>query len=132
MQSPVHTADPAEPLEIAARRMRELKIGCLPVIAGGRISGIVTGIDILEALIRLCGADRPSSRLELRLGRSSGELAELARRLAERKIELHSILSHPDPPDSVRTVLRIGSMASREIATELREDGFDVIWPAAQ
>jgi len=131
MHSPVHTADPAEPLEIAARRMRELKIGCLPVLDGDRLTGIVTGIDILEALVRLCCADRPSSRLEVRLGRSSRELAQLAQHLAERGIDGHSILSHPDREDSVRTVLRIGSIEPRGLAAELRADGFDVIWPAA-
>src|SRR5512135_236718 len=43
------TAGPLDPVEDAARVMRELKIGCLPVEDGGELVGIVTGIDLLDA-----------------------------------------------------------------------------------
>jgi len=79
MTRPVHTAQPLDPIETAARTMRELKIGCLPVVEGGDLLGIVTGIDILDALLKLTGVGRPAGRLEVRLASRPGELARLTR-----------------------------------------------------
>ena len=61
------TASPLDAVEDAARLMRELKIGCLPVIDGDQLLGIVTGIDLLDALLKLTGVDKPSSRIEVEL-----------------------------------------------------------------
>src|SRR5450759_5730014 len=69
------TADASDPVEDAARTMRERKIGCLPVMDDGRLIGIVTGLDLLDALMRLTGVDKPSGRLEVRLPDHPGELA---------------------------------------------------------
>ena len=59
------TADADDAVEDAARVMRERKIGCLPVVDDGRVIGIITGIDLLDALIRMTGVDKPSGRLEV-------------------------------------------------------------------
>lgn len=42
--------------------MRERKIGCLPVLEDEALVGIVTGIDLLDALLRLTGVTEPSGR----------------------------------------------------------------------
>jgi acetoin utilization protein AcuB len=123
------TADPFDPVEDAARVMREQKIGCLPVVEEGRLIGIVTGLDLLDALIRMTGVDKPSGRLEVRLPDQPGELSRLAAFLSQRGLNIHSILSYPEGASSVRTVLRIGSMETRLLAPELRKAGFEVLWP---
>lgn len=123
------TADPSDPVEDAARVMREQKIGCLPVLESGRLIGIVTGLDLLDALIRMTGVDKPSGRLEVRLPDRPGELSRLADFLGQRGLNIHSILSYPDRGASVRTVLRIGSIETRLLAPDLRKAGFDVLWP---
>lgn len=123
------TAGPSDPIEDAARVMREEKIGCLPVMEGGRLVGIITNIDLLDALMRMTGVDKPSGRLEARLADRPGEIARLIRLLAERNLSVRSILTYPDSADSVRIVLRIGSIEVRRIAQELRGAGFDVLWP---
>ncbi|HUM00651.1 MAG TPA: CBS and ACT domain-containing protein [Thermoanaerobaculia bacterium] len=123
------TADPSDPIEDAARIMREKKIGCLPVLDGARLIGIVTGLDLLDALIRMTGVDKPSGRLEVRLPDRPGELARLAGFLGDRELNVHSILSYPEGPSAVRTVLRIGSIETGLLAQELRQIGFEVLWP---
>lgn len=122
------TADPSDPVEDAAFRMRERKIGCLPVMEDGRVIGIITGIDLLDALLRMTGVGRPSGRMEIRLPDQPGELARLTSFLSHRDINIHSILSHPEGK-SLRTVLRVGSIETRALAHDLRKDGFDVVWP---
>ena len=127
------TADPSDPIEDAAFRMRERKIGCLPVMEDGAVAGIITGIDLLDALLRMTGVDKPSGRLEIRLPDQPGELARLTSFLSHRDVNIHSILSHPHShPDGhwLRTVLRVGSIETRALAHDLRQDGFEVVWPA--
>ena len=123
------TVDASDPVEDAARTMRERKIGCLPVLSDGRVIGIITGLDLLDALISMTGADKPSGRLEVRLPDHPGELARLAGFFGQRDLNVHSILTYPEGPEAVRTVLRVGSIETRLLARDLRRAGFDVLWP---
>lgn len=58
MTSPVVTARASEPAETAAIRMREHKIGALPVVDGDALIGIVTTDDMLGALVQMLKAQR--------------------------------------------------------------------------
>jgi len=129
MSGPPFTADPLDPVEDAARVMRERKIGCLPVMDGANLVGILTGMDLLDALMLLTGVTRPSSRLEVALADRPGELARLTAFLASRNLNIHSILTYPGPGESVRAVLRVDSNQTRPLAEALRTDGFDILWP---
>lgn len=123
------TAEASDPVEDAARRMRERKIGCLPVLEDGRLIGIITGVDLLDALLRMTGVDKPAGRLEVRLADHPGELARLTAFLSHRGLNVHSILTYPDGTESTRTVLRVGSIETRTLAQDLRRDEFEVLWP---
>jgi len=129
MSRPPETADPGDPVEDAARTMRQKKIGCLPVVEEGRVVGIITGLDLLDALLRMTGVDKPSGRLEVRLADRPGELGRLAGYFGAQGLNVHSILTHPDGAGRVRAVLRIGSIETRLLAEELRRSQFDVVWP---
>jgi acetoin utilization protein AcuB len=130
MAHPPKTAHPLDPVEDAARTMRALKIGCLPVVDGDRLVGIVTGIDLLDALLRLTGVDKATGRLELRLADRPGGLARLTALIAERQLNIHSILTYPEGAGLVRAVLRVNTLETRPLAEALRGAGFDVVWPA--
>ena len=130
MATPPKTAHPLDPVEDAARTMRVLKIGCLPVLDGERLVGIVTGIDLLDALLRLTGVDKPSGRLELRLPDKPGEVARLTALIAGRQLNIHSLLTYPEGAGSMRMVLRVNTLETRPLAEALRGAGFEVVWPA--
>ncbi len=129
MSHPVQTAHPSDPIEIATRTMRELKIGCMPVVEDTSLVGIVTGMDLLDALLRLTGVHQPSGRLDVRLPDRSGELARLTALIAERKVNIHSILTYPDKNHKIRLVLRVGTIEMKMLAEALCNAGFEVIWP---
>jgi acetoin utilization protein AcuB len=129
MSHPVQTTHPSDPIEIAASIMRELKIGCLPVVEEMKLIGIVTGMDMLDALLVLTGIHRPSGRLDVRLPDRSGELARLTALLAEHKINIHSILSYPDKDRKIRVVLRVGTIEMKVLAESICNAGFEVVWP---
>jgi acetoin utilization protein AcuB len=133
MRKSLYTANPADPVEEAARLMREKKIGCLPVTDDDdRLVGIITGLDLLDALMRMTGADKPSGRLEVSLPDRPGELARLAGFISHRGLNIHSILTYPEGADRIRAVLRISSIEVRFLAQELRREDFDVPWPPAK
>ena len=129
MSHPVNTISPNDPVERATQIMRELKIGCLPAVEEDHIVGIVTVTDLLDALLILTGVHRPSGRLDVRLSDKPGELARLTALIAERRLNIHSILTYPDRESKVRVVLRIGTIEVKLLAEVICNAGFEVIWP---
>ncbi len=49
------TVTPETSLAMAARELRRQRIGALPVLQGGRLVGLLTRSDLLDALVRLLG-----------------------------------------------------------------------------
>ncbi len=129
MSRPVQTVSAHDPIESALQFMRELKIGCLPVLDNNELVGIITGADILDAMLLLTGTHRPSGRLDIRLEDKTGELARLTSLLSERKINILSILSYVENGGKTRLVLRINTIEMRNLAEILCKSGFAVLWP---
>lgn len=140
------TAGPLDPVEEAARLLRAKRIGCLPVLEGNDLVGIVTVTDLLDAITRLTGLQKPGGRLAVSLPDEPGQLARLTSRVAEDGIDIRSVLSYyEDPVDSgpedtpdvenedlasrLRVILRLDTINVRPLASALREEGFDVVWP---
>ena len=129
MSHPVKITHPSDPIESATQLMREMKIGCLPVIETTKLVGIITNTDLLDALLLLTGINRPSGRLEVRLPDRSGELARLTNLIAQRNVNINSILTYPEKDKNIRLVLRVGTMEIKALAEALCGSGFKVIWP---
>jgi acetoin utilization protein AcuB len=51
MSAPVVTVGSSDDLEVAARLMREGKIGSLPVVEQGQLAGIITETDVLRRIV---------------------------------------------------------------------------------
>ena len=71
------------PLEEAALVMAEHKIGCLPVVRGQRLVGIITETDLFNLFTEQLGARSTGVRLTLTIEDAKGELARLGGRIAE-------------------------------------------------
>jgi len=78
MANEVISALPDDPIEQAANTMRERRIGCLPVVEGGELVGIITASDVMKALVYLVGANEPGSRMEVAVPDRPGSLAGAA------------------------------------------------------
>ena len=135
-ENPV-TAGPVDPIEEAARIMRSKKIGCLPVLDGDNLVGIVTVTNLLDAVIRLTGLEKPGGRLAVSLPDEPGQLAQLTMRIADAGFDIRSVLSYYEdetadddlPASHLCVILRLDTINVRSIAQTLRDEGFDVIWP---
>lgn len=71
------------PLEEAALVMAEHKIGCLPVVRGQRLVGIITETDLFNIFTEQLGARKTGVRLTLLIRDVKGELSRIAGRIAE-------------------------------------------------
>lgn len=57
MSVSVEIAAADEPVQDACRRLRDLRIGCLPVLQAGRIAGVLSESDLLKLYVRTCDFD---------------------------------------------------------------------------
>lgn len=129
------TARPEDPIEDAAMAMYERKIGCLPVVDGEDLVGIVTSSDVLRALVRLVGAHKPGSRLEVALPGRSGSLAEVTGIIRDRGVNVVSVLAsseHEDEEGERVAVLRVGTIDPKEVVEALSAAGYRILWPPAE
>lgn len=129
MAAPVITTHPLDPVEESAKVLRQYKIGAMPVIAEGKLVGIVTGIDFLEALVRMTGVYEAATRLEVEVENRPGELAALAHTIARLGYNISSVLTTSRDPEIVTFVLRVDTISGRKLAQELKTAGFSVVWP---
>jgi acetoin utilization protein AcuB len=136
MRRPVITVSPETPVEYAARLMADNAIGCLPVVADeerGRLVGIITESDLFHALVRLVGAQEPSTRLRLML--HSGDPAELARALlviARYEGRLAGLLAEPvDAQGHWPVTLRVRTIYPEPMLRDLAAEHIQVERPEA-
>lgn len=83
MLKDVLTISEDTPIEKAARIMLERKIGCLPVVRGKRLVGIITDIDLMRMMVELLGAREPGVRITLHIPDREGELAKVTNVIAQ-------------------------------------------------
>lgn len=126
VQTPV-TVTPDYPVEEAALLMREHKIGSLPVLESGRLVGIITQTDLLEALVRFFGLHHPGARVVVETSHRSGALAEITGVIHERRIPILGIACLNQEEDRVQTVLRLDTTNPAPVVTALVEKGLRVV-----
>lgn len=73
MQAHVYTISPDAPVQQAAKFMAERKIGCLPVVAEGKLVGIITASDLLRIVAELKADDLGGKK-----GRGEGSREDFA------------------------------------------------------
>jgi acetoin utilization protein AcuB len=123
------TASPIDPVEEASRLMHRHKIGCLPVLEGTALVGIVTVTDLLEAMMRLMGMTKPSGRIAVLLDDRPGRLASLTKLLSDHGANIQSVLTYAQGAEATRVILRVDTLKTRPLAESLRKHGFEVAWP---
>ena len=123
-----YTISPTAPIEEAAMVMRDKKIGCLPVMEEGRLVGILTETDILDAFIESMGVRGPGHRIELVLPAMGRGLFEVLKLLKDFDANIVSLAttSHDDPERKV-LILRIETKSYKVLKTALRKSGYDIL-----
>lgn len=133
MKTNVVTGHSLDFVEDIAMLFYENKIGCLPILNGRSLVGIISESDLLHTFVKFTGADQPGSHIEVKVPNKSGMLHELTAIFKEKNVNILSILMRPDQTDekSVIVVLRVKTMNPLNIVSALQTNGFTVLWPKA-
>ena len=124
---------PLDFVEEIAAQFYEHKIGCLPIVKEGKLVGIVTESDLLHTFIQLTGAHQPASQFEIKVENIAGKLAEVTSILRKRKLNILSVLVYPDDNEKYKIlVLRVQTMDPTKVISDLKEEGYEVLWPNLQ
>jgi len=127
MSEELTTVAPEASVEEAASLLVVKRIGCLPVLEGERLVGIVTETDLLAVLVELLGLLTQSTRLDVSVsgGPDTYErIVDIIRRHEGRIISVGAV-----PAVAGRTVfsVRLEPQDGRPIVAALREAGFEVL-----
>jgi acetoin utilization protein AcuB len=93
MRTRVLTTAPDTPVEEAALRFLDDDIGCLPVLDGRRLVGIVSDKDVYRALVDITGIRHGGHRVCVTLPDRPGSIRELADIIREQGFRLQGILT---------------------------------------
>ncbi|QTQ12494.1 CBS domain-containing protein [Treponema parvum] len=133
MHKNVRTVSEDEVVEEAARIMIDNGIGCLPVMKGDLLVGIITESDLFNALINLFGVRQPGVRATFMVSDQPGILAKITQAIADLNGNIISLITwEGDDPAHRRITIKasginlsqlesIGSVVNAELRS-IREN----------
>jgi acetoin utilization protein AcuB len=128
------TTTPSVPIEDAARQLYEHRIGCLPVMEGDNLVGILTETDVLRSFVELFGKGEKASRLEIRMQNRPGELARVVRLIGiENKVNITGMVVPPlaETEDSV-AIVHVQTLDPQPLIEQLRKLGYTAGSPSIE
>jgi acetoin utilization protein AcuB len=120
------------PIEDAARQMYEHRIGCLPVLDGAEMIGIITETDVMRAFVELFGADQHGTRLEILISNKPGELSRVVRAIGvDFKLNITGLVVPPINNSTEQlAVVRVATRDAGLLIDHLRRLGYRVGSPS--
>ena len=102
------TIAPDAPVEEAAMMMLDENIGCLPVVSGGTLAGIISDRDIFRALVDISGVRHGGHRICVIIADRPGTVKEVADIIRKHGFHLRGIMTSYEgvPEGSRRAVIR--------------------------
>lgn len=130
MKCPVLTAHPLDGVDEVARIMYEYRIGCLPVIKGDKLVGILTDTDLLRVLTEWVGTLEPGTTLEIQVPDRPGALAEVTLAIKKHGVNICSLLMRCGHQPNTRLITaKLQTMQVAHIIEDIEELGFKVLFP---
>lgn len=120
------------PIEDASRLMYEHRIGCLPVMRGDQLVGILTETDVMRAFVELFGTGDGTSRVEVLIPNRPGELSRVVRAIGvDFKLNISGMVMPPiEEGDQALIIAHVVASDIEELVEHLRRIGYKVGSPA--
>jgi acetoin utilization protein AcuB len=116
MEKKVVTVGDSEVVEEAARIMADQGLGCLPVVKGGLLVGIITDTDLFRVFVNAFGARHPGVRFTCIIQEKPGQLAKLSQALAEKGGNLVAFVSSEgDDLSHRRATIKVNGMSRSDV-----------------
>jgi acetoin utilization protein AcuB len=129
MTGEVVTVSPETPVEEAAHVLLERQIGGVPVVSEGRLVGVITATDILQAFVNVMGASQGgSTRIDFVLEGEEHGLVEATRIVAREGGDVLGVGTYRETlNDYPVCYLRLFAPKPDKVAAALRASGFNVL-----
>jgi acetoin utilization protein AcuB len=129
------TITPDTLIEEAVQLMHDNKVGCLPVIEGGKLYGIFTETDALDHLVDIFGFKQKGTRLTLALEDKPGTMLGILEIFKKHNVNIISIVTPSFIVEGKRiAAIRIRTEEYKDLVTELEKANYDVLsigkWPS--
>ncbi|NOZ26443.1 MAG: CBS domain-containing protein [Chloroflexi bacterium] len=111
------------PVEEAARIMVDHGTGCLPVVRGDTLVGLITDVDLLSTMMEMLGAREPGLRLSVIVPNRVGEMAKLSAAIAEIGGNLTAFGSWAveRSPERLGIVLRVDRVSKEQLLATVQK-----------
>ena len=120
------TISPEALLEQAAVVMREAKIEMLPVVEGGRLVGVITESDLIDAFIEIMGFRDHGTRLVISAPDVPGALAQLGAVTGKHGANIQHLAVYRGTDETSDVVLGVNTADTAELEADLAAAGFVV------
>lgn len=109
-------------IEEAANLMIEKKIGCLPVLEGNIVIGLITDLDLMSQLTKMMSMEMTGVRATIRLPMRKGELAKLVAALAAKGWGIATLggVVAPKDPNKWEAVVKVRNVSIEELTEVLQ------------
>lgn len=129
------TITPDTIIEEAVQLMHDNKIGCLPVLEGGKLYGLFTETDALDHLVDIFGFKQKGTRLTLALEDKPGTMLGILEVFKKHNINIISIVTPSFMVEGKRiAAIRIRTEDYQDVLKDLEKAGYDVLsigkWPS--
>ena len=129
------TITPDTLIEEAVQLMHDNKIGCLPVVEGGKLYGIFTETDALDHLVDIFGFKQKGTRLTVALEDKPGSLLGILEVFKKHNVSVISVVTPSFMVEGKRiAAIRIRTEEYQEVVKDLEKAGYDVLsigkWPS--
>lgn len=122
MTRKVISVDENEVIEEAARIMVDEQVGCLPVMAGDIMCGIITESDLFHLFTEMFGARQKGVRVNLAMSDKVGQIAAIASKIASRGGNIISIVTRQAKEEGVRRItIKTSCITIEEMQEVLKE-----------
>jgi acetoin utilization protein AcuB len=122
----VVTCHPDTQIEEAALLMREKKISGLPVLDEGKLVGIITATDILDAFLDILGFRSPGQRVIIEAKDQSGVMLDLALTIKQFDVNIASFAVYHLRDNQVQILARLQGEQVAAVKTSLIEKGYRI------
>ncbi len=127
MRTDVWSLTPEDSLEDALLVIRRRRFGALPVLSGDRLVGIITKIDLLNAVVDVLNIEEVCLRIEVSLPRNLEGIENLVGILGEVGASVCSCVVTPEKgAEGMKALLRLDTLDGPKVLSALRAGGFTV------
>ena len=121
------TVSPDDDIEFAAQLIYNHKIGGMPVVKDGRLTGIITATDILRTFIDMMGILSSTSRIDVVIDDRPNSFKKALQIINETGADIINVGRTAQQTNRQIYIFRLGACDTKAIKKTLEKEGYEVL-----